>query len=287
MILRAFVASLGLLAATPAALAQAPASFVEDGPAKTALSWQYKVKPAGLAGELVVQVSAPTTPLAEGEKAAVVFLLDGGWYFGMATDILRMLAVGNEAVPTYLVAVGYPEAEFRAVMALREPDLIHKAFADAAGKKRGGNGAAFERFVMEDLKPFIAARHPIDAERAYLAGQSFGGLFATTVLLNAPESFAGYLIGSPSIWANPDLVTQARAFSSGGGRPVFIGVGGAETQRMRDGASDIAAALSRPASGLAVTFTQQEGQSHGSMQGAWLTDGFKALLKPAPAPAPR
>jgi predicted alpha/beta superfamily hydrolase len=273
------------IAAAPVASATPPPAFLEDGEATTLLSWQYRIKPAGMANELVIRVIAPTKPLAEGETAAVVFLLDGAWYTGMASDILRMLIEANQAQPAYVVSIGYSETEFGKVLAMREPDLLHKAFAGPNGQQRGGNGAALERFIADELKPFIAARHPVDMQRAYLAGQSFGGLFATTVLLNRPESFAGYLIGSPSIWANPDLIAQAQTFSAGGGRPVFLGVGGVETERMREGAASLAAALSRPEAGLALTFERQEGETHSSMQAEWLNDGFKSLLKPAPKSA--
>src|SRR5215475_4678877 len=67
--------------------------------------------------------------------------------------------------------------------------------------------------------------------RAMLAGHSYGGLFALHVLLYSPKTFDGYLIGSPSIWAEPGLLDKAATFRSPQKIRVFLSVGAGEAQQ--------------------------------------------------------
>src|SRR5215475_9592633 len=92
--------------------------------------------------------------------------------------------------------------------------------------------------------------------RAMLAGHSYGGLFALHVLLYSPNAFDGYLIGSPSIWAEPALLDKAATFRSPQKIRVFVSVGAGEAQEndavyhMVRNVEALAAKLGEPASNL-------------------------------------
>ncbi|MEQ1785344.1 MAG: alpha/beta hydrolase-fold protein [Hyphomonadaceae bacterium] len=266
-----------LLAGAVGCVSTTQALVASEQPATIALSQQYTLTSKATGRTYVVQVSAPLEPPAPGEKAAAVYVMDGNWYFGIATDTARMLAIGGGMTPTYIVAVGYSDPTHKSVVANRETDLAHVRFTGPEGSV-GGGGAAFADFLTEQLKPFVEARYPVDPAQAYLAGQSLGGLFATNVLLKAPDSFQGYLIGSPSLWADPSVLPAAATFSAGGGKHVFIGVGGNESSGMRAGAAALAKALSAPSTGLNVVHREFADLMHQSMQGSWFAKGLSNLL---------
>ena len=62
-----------------------------------------------------------------------------------------------------------------------------------------GHSDKFIAFIEKELQPFMASKYKASEDKT-LIGQSFGGLFATTVLLNKPELFNRYIIISPSLW---------------------------------------------------------------------------------------
>lgn len=227
--------------------------------------------------EYVVQVSAPIDPLPPGQKVPAIYVLDGNWYFGMATDTVRLHKIGGAMSPAYVVAIGYADPTFHSVVANRESDFLFDRIEGPLGAM-GGDGAAFLEFLIQELAPFIEERFQVDPGRGVLAGQSLGGIFTANVLVRYPDSFSAYLIGSPSLWADGELVAAAHKFTRGGGRRVFIGVGGAESPTMREGTSVLAAALSSPATGLIVEHAELSTHSHTSMAGAWFASGLYYLL---------
>lgn len=250
-------------------------------PATVARSYQYTMTSKHTGREYVIQVSAPIDPLPPGVKAPIIYVTDGNWYFGIATDIVRLHQIGWAMEPAYVVAIGYPDPTFKSVVANRETDLLHNKTLGPTGVM-GGGGAAFLDYLAEELRPFIETRFPVDRDRSVLAGQSLGGLFAANVLLRRPDSFSGYLIGSPSVWADSALLQGASTFTAGKGQRVFIGVGGGESQAMRNGTAALAKALSAPSTGLNVEHQELAKHSHTSMPGAWFATGLYYLLQKPP-----
>jgi uncharacterized protein len=65
---------------------------------------------------------------------------------------------------------------------------------------RHGGAAAFTRFLVEELRPLIAAAWPLDPDGHTLFGFSYGGLFAVQLLCRAPQHFQRWWAASPSLW---------------------------------------------------------------------------------------
>ena len=155
-----------------------------------------------LARDVTVDVTAPDPAAASAGKAAAVYVLDRG--FLLTGPSARLLERSGAMAPAFVVAisVGDPGAD-------RNRDFVHERLGQ--GKDAwGGGGAAYERFLVDELKPFIEARYPVDPGRSVLFGHSLGGLFAATVLVRHPRAFSGYLIASPSLWANPTTRCSGR-----------------------------------------------------------------------------
>ncbi len=263
--------------------APAPAAQIEaDAGSSMPRGHAFDLTSARTGLEYVVLVSEPVDPLPAGAKAPVVYVTDGDWYFGMATDAVRQQKLQGAMGPTYVVAIAYARATPDMVYSRREHELVHKPFKGENGVM-GGGGEDFLLFVTEQVRPLVEARFPIDKNRAVLAGQSLGGLFATNVLLSKPESFYGYLIGSPSLWADPSLLAASRNFTGGEGHRVYVGVGGGESPPTRGYARSLAEALSARSTGLAVESAELARYSHMTMQGAWFAAGLRYLVPKAGA----
>jgi pimeloyl-ACP methyl ester carboxylesterase len=161
--------------------------------------------------------------------------------------------------PAYVISIGYPQGDASS----RDIDLLHRPTI-RDGATVGGGGAAFQAFLTDDLRPFLESRYPLDPGKAILFGHSYGGLFAANVLADAPGSFSGYVIASPSVFADPELLARLPAAAAAGqGRRVFVAVGGLETANdMAGDAQKVAAILGSPASTFVVRMRVFSGESH-------------------------
>lgn len=160
-------------------------------------------------GLLRISVAAPAGPLPEG-PVAVLYVVDADILFGLAAEIARVLAAVEGGPPLYVVGLGY-DAGYADFLKLRTADLttpISAAAAEAMGPiglaiggERNGGADTFLGFLVERLRPEIAARHPRTENGAsVLFGHSLGGLFAAHALVTRPDAFAAFVISSPALW---------------------------------------------------------------------------------------
>ena len=146
------------------------------------------------------------------ERWPAIYVLDGNWYFGMVTDMIRPMSWCGGISDAIVVGIGYPVAAdpaqaFRESFTRRTLDLTpardeaeERAMAERFDRPVPTGGAdSFHRFIREDLIPFIEKNYRADPARRSLIGHSYGGLFAAYSLFAAAESFQTYVIGSPTL----------------------------------------------------------------------------------------
>lgn len=228
--------------------------------------------------EVVVQLPNAKVFLP-GQKLAAIYALDGGYGLaGPASVFLGARAMMAPAIVVSLrLAPGQPSS--------RDQDFAHRPFT-VDGATRGGGGAAFEAFLLEDLRPFIEARYPADPAGSVLFGHSMGGVFAANVFAGNPDAFAGYVIGSVVVPRDPGLVDRvAEATARAHGQRVFLAVGGAEDattaekRAMRRGFSALTAAFRRNP-GVTLQARSYPGENHISYYPNLVLDGFRFALPP-------
>lgn len=71
-----------------------------------------------------------------------------------------------------------------------------------------GGGKQFLSFIKKELIPTVENKYNSYVEKRGYFGYSLGGLFGTYILLNEPELFKNYLIGSPSLWWDDYLLSK-------------------------------------------------------------------------------
>ena len=151
-------------------------------------------------------------PLAAEDRVdgppGVFYVLDGDYYFpALAAGVFNTEYFGHTP-NAYMVGIGYQDLETVSLNRHRTRDFTPTSFTppDADHPLRphdyeGSGGAdAFLRVLAEEIIPFVEARYDIDNSERGLVGQSYGGLFASYVLLQRPELFLQYVIISPSLW---------------------------------------------------------------------------------------
>jgi enterochelin esterase-like enzyme len=140
---------------------------------------RFTLPSAHLPGVRSVWVGRPRRPPSARRPLRLVIAFDGVVYQSaiptpwIVRDLERRGAIG----PTAVVLVG------NAAHA-REEELAHNP--------------GFVRFLVDELLPWLRARHAIDvpAERTVLVGSSFGGLAAAYAAVAAPDRFGNVLAQS-------------------------------------------------------------------------------------------
>jgi len=270
------------LAASATAHAE-PLKIVAENPALPAGYARYVVHSNRLGRDFAVAVNSPSAQIfLPGQKQPVIYALDSG--YGLAGPQGMLLSNTGAMQPAIVVSVGYVPGQPN----MRNTDLLHNPVTQPDGTTIGGGGAAFEAFLLEDLKPFIEAKYPADPARAVLFGHSFGGLFAANVFADRPDAYYGYIGGSASAWADPALIGRvAAAAANAHGQHVYLAVGekegagkpGGGTQ-MTDGYNALLKAL-KGHSGVILKAQLYKGETHLSYYPRLVADGFPALLPPA------
>ncbi len=278
----AMVCTLALGAAAQAE----PLKVVSENPALPTGYARYVVHSDRLGRDFAISVNTPSAQVfLPGQKQPVIYALDSG--YGLAGPQGALLSNTGAMQPAIVVSVGYVPGQPN----MRNTDLLHNKVTQPDGTTIGGGGAAFEAFLLEDLKPFISSKYPAaDPARSVLFGHSFGGLFTANVFADRPDAFWGYIIGSASAWADPALIGRvAAAAPKASGQHVYLTVGEKEGAgkpgggtTMTDGYNGLLKAL-KGHPGVVLKAQLYKGETHLSYYPRLIADGFPAVLPPAMA----
>lgn len=196
----------------------APTSLPTATPAMLPLTVQFDLASKITGRTYRIYVSRPVTPPPKAGYP-VLYVLDADMAFPTAAGQVMLGSMSGRA-PALVVGVGYPNT--LATMVLRGRDLTPTR-PDAASLATGGPTAKaddyggaddFHRFMIEELRPVIAATNAVDAANQALMGYSLGGLFTLHVLFHHPDAYRTFVAGSPSIWWNGrDVLKGEAAFS--------------------------------------------------------------------------
>lgn len=246
-----------------------------------------------------LMVSTPAA--APGTRFPVVYLLDGYWYFHAAARAVPA-QFGDHLNPAILVGIGYPTED----MAL----LLQRRAVDLSPPRRNPNGtdaesgqSDFIRMLLEEVRPFVESRYPVDVRQQTLFGVSLGGATVLRVMFTHPESFQTFVAASPAIYVNDNsvladeksffrraasgmlslrlLVTASGDEQYRGADPVLL----AADPRFVDNALELADRLSPLARhGVAVQRVVFPGETHKSGSLAALARGLRFALARDAAP---
>jgi len=147
------------------------------------------------------------------ENWPVVYVIDGNFYAGMVTDMVRCMAWCGRITDAIIVGIGYrensdPQEGWRDIGSWRNYDLlpvrdegVEKYWLEEFVMRPSPTGGAqhFLDFIRHELIPMIGKEFRTDPRKRILVGHSWGGTFTTFALLEAPGLFNTYIIGSPGL----------------------------------------------------------------------------------------
>ena len=232
-----------------------------------------------------IQVWRPLGPPPAGGYP-VLYLLDGNAAFDSLRQARAELGRARGA-PVILVGVGYDVDDRYDVQARSMDYTPPSSGADkplgvpgnptAPGRAQPGGGADRMLAWMDGtLRPLIAQRYPVAADRQGIYGHSFGALLVLHALFTDPARYQTYVAASPSTWWNDRaIVKEARNVAVGAqatGRParLFVLAGGKELDGVM--AEDSPEAIARmvnaaggAGAGVRASYAHQPGKTHGEM----------------------
>lgn len=222
----------------------------------------------------------------------VVYMLDADYSFALVRNIVQHFVEREDLPPMILVAIAYPGASSsRQAYRMNRTRDYTPVYAPDGGygaeyQKVSGGAARFRAFFSRELTPYIERRYRALAADRTIIGHSYGGLFATYVLLTEPELFKRYIAVSPSLWyANRIALTMADDTADTtirSGTRAFFAAGAFENSNMIDDLNELVRKLRRrdPAK---LQMSQQifEKERHNSVFPGAVTRGLLTVFAPS------
>jgi len=198
----------------------------------------YDVTSVHVADTFRVYVGCP--PRTEAGKAyPVIYVLDGNLLFASVHAMQSGMAITRELPEAFIVGIGYDTTDFPSISGKRNRDLSptdggeHRALFPSDPRFSFGGAPAFLKFLIMELKPAIEHCYPVKSVDSTIVGSSFGGLFASWVLLTQPGAFQRFVLCSPALWWHGEKVwewmAQCVAVRDELRARVFVTAGGLET----------------------------------------------------------
>ena len=165
-----------------------------------------------------------------GEPQAILLVTDANGLFGMVVDTVRLMQIPALVPSLLVVGVGYPDATTLSdTVAIRARDLTP---TPSRHFERSGHADDFIAFLSGELRPWLTDRWPAATDHLTYFGHSLGGLFGAYTLLAASSSFDRYIVSSPSLWWDDEVIfdiERERSDRTDLAAEVFFGIGSLET----------------------------------------------------------
>jgi uncharacterized protein len=154
-----------------------------------------------------ISIYLPPSYFDSDKKFPVLILTDAFHGFGIAKNTADLLIFGKELPEIIIVGIGFKAKNTVEYVKKRARDFTT---VSVEGFSTFGGAKNFYEFLKHELFPFLEKNYRIDLNDKALSGFSFGGQFATFVLLEHTSDFNRYIIGSPSIWWDENLINIAK-----------------------------------------------------------------------------
>lgn len=224
----------------------------------------------------------------------VLYVTDADYAFPLARQIGRRLnGEGPKIEEFILIGLSYARGDAGPQSRNRDYTPTANGPASASSLVHGG-AAAYQVYLRDQVMPFVERRFRADLARNYLLGHSYGGLLGAQILLTDPSMFAGYVLGSPSLWFDKRHMFEVEAAYAKAHRDlpakVYMYVGEYEAVRaddprynddvdmVADNRAFEAALKSRDYPGLILKSEVLNDEDHLSVAPRGLTHGLKFLL---------
>jgi uncharacterized protein len=235
-----------------------------EAPAPIVIGETWHLDSHSLGAERTINIWVPPSYAGHPERRyPVLYLLDGG----LAQDFHHISGLAQLGALSWqtqeMIVVGIETVD-------RRRELAFPVERDAALRREyptAGGSAAFRRFVVDEVKPFVERRYRTSGEDALL-GESLAGLFIVETLLTEPAAFDTYIAVDPSLWWDSGrLGDEARARLArhpAEGRRLWLSIG-RETAEQPAAVDRLVAALRAPGAGVQLRFEPRPNLTHATI----------------------
>ncbi|MGA8616562.1 MAG: alpha/beta hydrolase-fold protein [Xanthobacteraceae bacterium] len=164
---------------------------------------------------LEITVIAPLMGVPSGTKLPAIYVFDPILMLDLVSGAKQLFDIfSGGAVPAaYVIGVGYADPD---PASRRLRDCTPTVAALPAGllhpNALGSGGAGrFLDCLRQEIIPHLEQNYPLDPSGRMLVGYSISGLFGAYTLLTRPDSFARYLLISPSLWWDNSWIFRQEA----------------------------------------------------------------------------
>jgi len=207
-------------------------SFIHaDKPFETPRSYVVELEDSTTERRYPVVIKLPKSYLKQSEKAYPVILLTDAWYtFQVVSGATQFPMNAGRMEEAIIVAIGYANGSKGQQSRVRDYTPMY----DKTWKLETGHAEQHAQFIRDVVLPYIDGKYRTLTSRRTFVGNSLGGLFGTYLLINYPQIFDHYVLGSPSIWfnhysiLNSSLTKLAKSLKTSS-KKVYISVGQLET----------------------------------------------------------
>lgn len=227
----------------------------------------------------------------------VLYVTDADYAFPVIRSMTRRLNLERPRVDEFiLVGLSYAEGDSGSDSRRRDYTPTPNGPSSSPPGVVHGGSAAYRQYIREQVLPFVEGTFRADPARRVILGHSYGGLLGAEFLLNEPELFSGYVLGSPSFWYDKKhmLKVEADYALSHKDLParVFMYVGGFETPKPGDERYNRDADLvgdmklfeqnlkSRGYPGLTISSDVLPGEDHLTVAPSGFARGLMSVLPP-------
>lgn len=182
------------------------------------LSDEFAIKSSSTGATYTINVAFPQPYDPTTKTYATIYVLDGEENFNFVAENCAKISTELSASNVLVVSIGYGRD--------RAMD-----YTPSNANEGGGGAAQFMSFIKDELIPRMETDYGADTSREsrILLGHSFGGLFAAYSFTNYNTVFGNYIMLSPSIWYDNEIIlkleTENRSSIQDRHQLVYLGLG--------------------------------------------------------------
>jgi len=139
----------------------------------------------------------------------LIIVNDSRFAFPLASGAMQLMGdrVVKEAI---VVGVSYSKGDDSTISRTRDYTPTYSPSEpnghSSAARKVSGHAKEYTTFLADQVIPLMQQHYRVDSKSKIFVGHSFGGLLGSYILVNRPEIFDHYIIGSPSLWYDNKVI---------------------------------------------------------------------------------
>ncbi|WP_404343738.1 alpha/beta hydrolase [Pseudoalteromonas mariniglutinosa] len=155
----------------------------------------------------------------------VIYLTDAHYSFPLVAGATRFPMNSGAMQQAIIVAVSYEKGSAGANSRIRDyTPTVAKTW-----QKETGNAKGHMAFLRDTVIPYVEENFRASKTNRTFVGNSLGGLFGAYILLSEPTLFANYILGSPSVWFDNNVILAIHPIIPKYMTRVYLSVGEHET----------------------------------------------------------